>query len=88
MDDEARGDGGDPWHVYSGPVYSFAVVLRAAGVLPLDEDEYWEEPHKWDPEHRLWVELGSPRCPEPGDPPSLAWQRFLRATAEFDNVDD
>lgn len=78
------GRGEAAWFVYSRPVYEFAVALRAADVMPLDEDEYWEKPHKWDLEHKSWVESGSPRCPEPGDPPSVSWQRFVRSVAEKD----
>lgn len=71
------------WSDLSGPVYTFAVVLREADLMPDDEDEYWEKPRKWDPEHRLWVELGEPRSPEPGEPTSLAWEKFVReATPE------
>lgn len=67
------------WSDLSRPVYDFAVVLRDAEVMPDDEDEYWEKPRKWDAEHQLWIDAGSPSCPDVGDPPSVGWQRFLRA---------
>lgn len=66
------------WNNFSRPVFEFALVLRAADLMPDDEDEYWERPHKWEPEHELWTQVGAPSRPEAGQPPSLAWQRFLR----------
>lgn len=66
------------WFIYSQRVYAFAVVLRAAERMPEDEDEYWEKPWHWDPEHTVWVEAGSPQCPQPAAPQALDWQRFVR----------
>lgn len=77
--DEAHGHF---WSEFSRPVWDFAQVLRAADLMPFNEDEYWEEPHKWDPEHQLWVDAGCPREPDSGCPISLGWQRFLRDVAE------
>lgn len=88
MSDKGRADQeSPPWSVYSGPVFEFAGVLRDVDIMPFDEDEYWAKPHHWDDEHSLWIDVGSPRCPEAGEPPSLGWQRFIRATAE-DRGDD
>ncbi|UHJ58735.1 hypothetical protein LT337_32035 (plasmid) [Mycolicibacterium fortuitum] len=66
------------WSDLSRPVYTFALVLREADLMPDREDEYWEEPEKWDREHCLWVELGEPRPPGRGEPTSLAWEKFVR----------
>lgn len=88
MSDKGKADQeSTPWFVYSGPVFEFAGVLRDADIMPYDEDEYWAKPHHWDDEHSLWIDAGSPRCPEAGEPPSLGWQRFIRATEE-DRDDD
>ena len=46
------------WSEFSHPVFNFACVLRAADLMPDDENEYWEKPQKWDREHRLWTEAG------------------------------
>ncbi|MFV8233988.1 hypothetical protein [Mycolicibacterium fortuitum] len=73
------GAGPGRWSDFSRPVFDFAVVLRDAEVMPYDEDEYWDKPHKWDREHQLWLDAGSPSCPDPGEPPTLSWQRFLRS---------
>lgn len=88
MVDEAQGDEGEPWHVYSRPVFKFALVLRDADDMPFDEDEYWEKPWHWEPVHQLWIDAGSPHCPGAGNPPSLAWERFLRGVAEYRSDDD
>jgi len=88
MVDEAQGDEGEPWHVYSRPVFEFALVLRDADDMPFDEDEYWEKPWHWEPVHQLWIDAGSPHCPGAGNPPSLAWERFLRGVAEYRSDDD
>ncbi len=45
-------------------VYEFAMVLRAAGRMPDNEDEYFESPWKWDPEYQTWTECGSPSPPD------------------------
>lgn len=71
-----------PWFACSQEVYTFAVVLRTAELMPEDEDEYWAKPWHWEPEHAMWVEAGSPQCPQSGAPPDLAWQRFVRNPAQ------
>lgn len=75
--------GGWTWSDFSLPVFDFARILRAADLMPADEDEYWEKPWKWDPEHQAWIDAGEPAPPEhTGAPASLAWRRFLRAATE------
>ena len=69
---------GAMWSDLSGPVFEFARVLRAADLMPDDEDEYWSGPHKWDPEHQLWIAAGQPQPPASATP-LLAWERFVRA---------
>ena len=64
------------WADLSAEVFRFALALRHAGMMPDDEDEYWERPHKWEPEHARWVAAGEPR---PGGPDDLAWERFVRS---------
>lgn len=59
-------------------IFSFAVVLREAGLMPYDEDEYWERPWKWTVEYDAWVGAGSP--PDSNHP---AWSRFLTAVEEY-----
>jgi hypothetical protein len=66
------------WSEFSHPVFNFACVLRAADLMPDDEND-WEKPQKWDREHRLWTEAGEPANPSVGAPAPLAWERFLRA---------
>ncbi|SUA31457.1 Uncharacterised protein [Mycolicibacterium fortuitum] len=70
------------WSDRSRPVWDFAQVLRAADLMPLDEDEYWEEPHKWDREHQLWHATGRPHQPPFDGPISLEWNRFLHAATQ------
>ena len=41
-------------------LYDFMLVLRAAGAMPPDEDEYWERPWKWNTEYQAWLERGQP----------------------------
>ena len=66
-------------------VYGFMVVLRAADLSPLDEDEYWERPWKWDREYRHWIAAGRPDAPDlvaevtGRAVASLAWERFVRS---------
>ena len=68
------------WADLSAEVFRFALALRGAGLMPDDEDEYWERPHKWEPEHARWVAAGGPPPPEnPGAPQELAWERFVRS---------
>lgn len=67
------------WSDLSRSVFTFARALRAADLMPDDEDEYWEQPCKWDREHQLWVDAGEPSSPDKGAPASLAWERFARA---------
>ena len=75
--------GGWVWSDFSLPVYDFARILRAADLMPDDEDEYWEKPWKWDAEHQAWIAAGEPAPPEQAEAPaSLAWRRFLRAAAD------
>jgi hypothetical protein len=78
-DADALPKGGWAWSDFSRLVFGFAGVLRAAAVMPYNEDEYWERPQKWDREHQLWVDAEKPLSPEPGQPASLAWERFVRA---------
>ncbi|NTY62133.1 hypothetical protein [Mycolicibacterium sphagni] len=67
------------WSDLSRSVFAFARALRAAELMPDDEDEYWEQPWKWNREHQLWVDAGEPASPDHGAPASLAWERFSRA---------
>jgi len=61
-------------------VFGFACVLRAAGLMPPDEDEYFERPWKWGREYVAWQEAGKPEIPDPAsDTTDLAWERFVRA---------
>lgn len=59
-------------------VFSFALILRAAAAMPLDEDEYFERPWKWDGEYQIWLRHGSPAVPDYTEPANLAWERFVR----------
>jgi hypothetical protein len=77
--------GGWTWSDFSLPVFDFAQILRAAGLMPSDEDEYWEKPWKWDPERQAWVAAGEPSPPAPTAPQSLAWRRFLRDCAALNH---
>jgi hypothetical protein len=61
-----------------GRVFSFGMVLRAADLLPLNEDGYWEKPWKWEPEYQAWIAAGSPEAPEGGEEESPAWADFVR----------
>lgn len=70
--------GGWAWSDFSLPVFDFARVLRAANLMPHDEDQYWEKPWKWDTVREAWIASGEPSPPAPTAPPSLAWRRFLR----------
>jgi hypothetical protein len=36
------------------------LILRAAGAMPPNEDEYWERPWKWNDEYQAWLEQGKP----------------------------
>jgi hypothetical protein len=72
--------GGWVWSDFSLPVYDFARILRAAGRMPDNEDDYWENPWKWDTQHQAWIATGEPTPPTGGTPPTLAWRRFLRVT--------
>ena len=68
-----------------GKIFSFAVVLRAADLMPLDEDEYWERPWKWSTEYEAWTAAGKPWPPEDAmlpNLPDLGWRRFLHLVAE------
>jgi hypothetical protein len=60
-------------------LFNFAVVLRAAGLMPRDEDEYWERPWKWDPEYRAWTAHGQP---SPGDWLTDRFAAFTTAAVE------
>lgn len=60
-----------------GRVYTFGMILRAADLLPLNEDGYWEKPWKWEPEYQAWIAAGSPEAPEDGDEESPAWTDFV-----------
>ncbi|MDA0250742.1 MAG: hypothetical protein O2892_07785 [Actinomycetota bacterium] len=74
--------GGWVWSDFSLPVFDFACILRAADLMPANEDEYWEKPWKWDPEHQAWIAAGEPAPPDAaGAPAALAWRRFLRDAA-------
>jgi len=57
-------------------LFNFAVVLRAAGLMPRDEDEYFERPWKWDPEYRAWIAHGQP------SPEDWLTDRFAAFTAD------
>jgi hypothetical protein len=57
-------------------LFWFATILRAASLMPPNEDEYWERPWKWTPEYQSWVAHGQP------DPPSVTynvqgWENFI-----------
>jgi len=41
-------------------VWNFARILRAAGLMPPDENEYFERPWKWDREYSIWRSRGCP----------------------------
>lgn len=68
-------------------VFEFALILRQAGLMPPDEDEYFERPWKWQPEYEAWLSAGYPACPDglvPINQRTLArmrWERFV-ANAE------
>ena len=63
-------------------VFGFAEVLRAAGLMPPDEDEYFERPWKWGREYKAWQGAGKPEIPDPAvDATDLAWERFVRSVA-------
>lgn len=64
-------------------VFDFATVLRAAGLMPPDEFDYFEKPWKWQPEYEAWLAAG---CPTPPDYEvkisertlaSMRWERFV-----------
>jgi hypothetical protein len=69
-------------------IYGFAEVLRAADLMPPDEDEYFERPWKWDGEYRAWIDSGGPPVPDliaeatGRAPVSLPWERFVRTCRE------
>lgn len=69
-------------------LFDFAEVLRAADLMPPDEDEYFERPWKWDGEYQAWIESGSPPIPDliaeatGRSPVSLPWERFVRTCRE------
>jgi hypothetical protein len=65
------------WFVLATPVFEFALILKAANLLPDDLLDYFEKPWKWVPEHRAWVDAGSPTPPDDGDT-SLQWELFVR----------
>lgn len=71
------------WSDFSVPVYDFAQILRAADLMPDDEDEYWEKPWKWNDEHQGWIAAGEPCPPRLGEPETLTWRRFLRHCASL-----
>lgn len=85
--DDIELNGGLTWSDFSGPVFTFARVLRAAALMPDDEDEYWGGPHKWEPEHQLWIAAGQPEPPAPATP-LLAWERFVRSVQACDELAD
>jgi hypothetical protein len=59
-------------------VFTFAEILRAADLMPHDEDEYFERPWKWGREHQAWVAAGRPRPPE-DDSTVGVWEEFVVA---------
>lgn len=59
-------------------VFEFAEVLRAADLMPLDEDEYFERPWKWQTEYEVWTDCGCPSIPDPSGPNVLRWELFVR----------
>lgn len=63
-------------------IFGFATVLREAGALAEDTDQYFERPWKWQPEYELWLQAGSPLPAEPGElhPTDFdGWPTFLAA---------
>ena len=64
-------------------VFEFAQILQGANAMPLDEDEYWEKPWKWQPEYEKWLSLGQPWPPEDGNPTSLMWEKFVRVVDDI-----
>lgn len=73
------------WSDFSKLVYGFAVVLRAADLIPDDEDEYWEKPYRFDRVRELWMQAGEPVVPQSGAVVSLAWERFVRSATEAED---
>lgn len=61
-------------------VFTFAVILREADLMPPDEDEYFERPWKWDREYQAWVRAGRPQPPE--GTTDLSWERFVRSATQ------
>lgn len=61
-----------------GRVYEFGLVLRAAGLMPADEGEYFERPWKWQPEYESWLGAGMPWPGEAdGSLADMRWDRFV-----------
>lgn len=69
---------GHDWHHYQQSVYRFALILRAADLMPPNEDEYWERPEKWHLEWKAWQRHNHP-CPPEDDVTTLSWERFVVA---------
>jgi len=70
-----------------GRVYEFGLVLRAAGLMPADEGEYFERPWKWQGEYESWLGAGRPWPGEAGG--SLAdmrWDRFVTNASQQQNT--
>lgn len=74
--------GGWVWSDFSLPVYDFARILRAAELMPDDEDDYWKSPGNGIPSTRPGSTPANPprcrRCPRlPGLAPLPARCRNL-----------
>jgi hypothetical protein len=68
------------WHTEHHQVLDFARILAAAGTLTTATDalDYLAGPHRFDPEHALWIRSGRPHPPSADD---LAAARMLGRTS-------
>ena len=57
------------WHTDQQQVLDFARILAAADAVTTAADalDYFERPHRFDPEHSLWTRSGRPRPPSADD---------------------
>lgn len=57
----------------------WAMILRAIGKMPDDEDEYFRRPWQFRGRglHPKWLKAGKPRPPGERDHDPVTWQRFL-----------
>jgi hypothetical protein len=62
------------WYTVPAEVQLFGQALVSAGIFTTAQEvmDYWEKPHKWDPEHDIWHYLQRP------GPDNASWELFVR----------